>query len=424
MRIHRYFLCASLGVFLVTALAAAQTPAAKPQPSSANQQAIEALAGRLIAAPDEDARNALLSENKDLVTVDLTRALATKGDQLRRKRGSFAEEHHVYDIALAVAERQNDPRQIGICLSNISLAFKDESDYEQALVYAHKSIATLEPLKDPYLAQVYNNMGVVLKLQGNFTEAVDYYDRALKLSEAQGNKQRIAQASFNLGNVYGDMGNFRLALVEFKRSMELSEALGDQMRLGFNTNSIGSVYETQGDYDLALSYYQQSLKIKEKAANQNEIANVLGNIGWLYHEMGKDAQAQEYLEKALKLKEAAGDKNGAAEALHDEGSVLAEQGNYSEALQRYHASLDVSKALGNKFLVEQTLTEISQAYRAQKDFPHALESAQQALQLARQIGSGGVLYPALDATAMALAGSGKAEQGRALLAQSISAIED
>src|SRR6266852_2365312 len=180
MRIHRYFLCASLGVFLVTALAAAQTPAAKSQPSSANQQAIEALADKLIAAPDEDARNALLSENKDLVTVDLTRAINAKGNQLRAKGGPHQEGHRIFDIALAVAERINDPRQIAVSLLNIGRAFMDEGDYERALDYGRKGTAIVEPLKDPSLALYYNMLGTVLHLQGNLTESVDDFNRALK----------------------------------------------------------------------------------------------------------------------------------------------------------------------------------------------------------------------------------------------------
>ena len=67
-----------------TMLVAQSQPQSQPQPPavsqpqaqpSAQQQALEALADKLIAAPDEEARNTLLSASGDLLTVDLIHIL-------------------------------------------------------------------------------------------------------------------------------------------------------------------------------------------------------------------------------------------------------------------------------------------------------------------------------------------------------------
>ena len=395
----------------------------QPQPSSAQQQALEAFADRLIAAPNEEARNALLSANSDLVTANLVRTINGRGTALWRA-GSLSQARATYDVALTIATRINDKLQISNCLNNIGLVLNGQGDYEAALDYYHRAIALSEEVHDPNRASSYTNMGVALKNMGNYREAADYQIRAVKLSEAQGDKRGIAMAAFNLGHVYYELGNLRLALEQLQKSLEISKELGIQIGIAYNTDGIGSVYEAQGDHDLALSYFEQSLKIKEKVGNQREIANTVMNIGRVYQDLGNASLARENYERALKLKEASGDKQGTALALHNYGWMLQEQGNYGEALETYQASLKISEALGEKFILSQTLIEMARIDCVQKDYTRALELGQHASEIAREMGARGVLSQALNVSGQALAGLGRGEEARTTLAEAISGVEE
>jgi tetratricopeptide (TPR) repeat protein len=241
-------------------------PQAQAQPTSAHQQETEALADKLIAAPNEEARNALLAANSGLVTADLVKFLVeVRGLPLLRAKTDLQRTRAIFEITLSIAERLNDQNRIANSLNDIGLVLKDQGDYEAALNYARRAAAIFEQMKDPDLALPYNNMGIVFRLQGNYQEASDSYRKALRIYEAQGDKRSIAMAAFNLGNVYAGLGNQRLALEQYKRSLEISKELGTQLGLAYNTDAFGHVYEAQGDYDLALSYYQQSLALKERA---------------------------------------------------------------------------------------------------------------------------------------------------------------
>jgi CHAT domain-containing protein/tetratricopeptide (TPR) repeat protein len=428
MRIWRVILSAILGAATVLSLPA-QTPAfqgtpAQPQPRSSSQQAPGAFADKLIAAPSEDARNTLLDANKDMVTPELVRAINARGSQLRSKGGSYSEVHQISLVALAVAERVNDPSQIAACFQNIGRSYMDEGDYEKALDYGRKAIALAEPLNDPALPFYYNMVGTVFHFEGNFSASEDNLKRGLGLAEAAGNKKQIGPVALNLGNLYADMGNSRLALEQFKRSLEVNQALGDELRVAYNMNSIGGIYWSQGDYDVALSYFQQSLKLREKAGNPSDIANALINLGDVYHDMGKDTLARETLEKALALKEAAGDRAAIAIASDDYGSVLQSQGDYEQALARYKTSLELNEALGNKYEVAKSLMHMADVYHAQRNYQQAMECGARALELARQVGSEALLLEVLDGNAAVLDAMGKPDQARAELAESIHIIEE
>jgi CHAT domain-containing protein len=399
-------------------------PQAQAQLTSARQQEIEALADKLIAAPNEEARNALLAANGDLVTIDLRRVIESRGITLLRAKTDTVQTRAVFDLALTIAERTNDKKAIGANLDHIGAVLRDQGDYEAALDYSRRGAAILEELKDPFVANVYNNIGIVLRLQGNFREAADNYSRALKIYEAQGGKQDVATAAFNLGNAYANLGNQRLALEQYKKSIEISRALGLQLGLAYNTNALGSLYESQGDYDLALSYFQQSLALKEKAANQREIGDTLMNLGVVYQDMTKPALARKYMGKALKLREASDDKKGLADTEYNYGLMLRQEGDYAGALEHDRASIALGEALGNKSVLAYALTEMAGSYYAQKEYNRALESGRRATEIARQIGANGILWRSTDVTALALAKSGQTEEARAMLAEAIAAVEE
>jgi len=418
--------CWLLGSLVLGAALLAAQSQPQSQPPSAQQQELEALADKLIAAPNEEARNALLAANTDLVTVELPRILNLRGNKLLTAgtKTSLAQARAIYDIALTIAERMSDKKGIAACFDRIGLVLQKQGEYESALDYAHRAIAIDEELKDPRLASDYNNIGNTLLGQGNYREAADYYNHALKLWEAQGSKEDIAKASNNLGIAYVRLGNQRLALEQYNKSMEISQALGLQLGVAFNTNNLGNLYVIQGDYELALSYYEQSLKIKEKVANKRDIAITLMNIGMMYHQMGKDALARERMEKALNLVEAVGDKDGTAIVLQNYGYILRDQGNYTGALERYQASLSLGQALGNKARVAGTLFEMARTYYAQRDYTRSLEFGQRAAEITRRIGATPNLAQTLNITARALAELGKAEEARSTLAEAIDAIEE
>jgi CHAT domain-containing protein/tetratricopeptide (TPR) repeat protein len=398
---------------------------AEGQQTPAHQQEIEALADKLIAAPNEDARNALLAANSELVTADLVKFLVNvRGLPLLRAKTDLPKTRVIFELSLSIAERLNDKKRIAASLNDIGLVLKDQGDYEAALDYARRAAAICEELKHPDLADAYNTMGIVFRLQGNYQEASDSYRKALRIYEGQGDKRSIAIASFNLGNVYASLGNQRLALEQYTKSLEISKELGIQLGMAYNTDAFGHVYEAQGDYDLALSYYQQSLALKEKAANQREVATTLMNLGVLYQDMTKPALAREYLDKALKVKEASGDKAGVADIQGNYGLMLRQEGDYAGALEHDRASIALGEALGNKSILADALTEMARSYYAQKEYSQALEAGRRATEIARQIGATGILWRSTDVTALALAKSGQTEAARASLAESIAAVEE
>jgi tetratricopeptide (TPR) repeat protein len=144
--------CRVLGgvVLSVTLLAAQSQPrppsGERPTPSR-EQQALEAFADQLLAAPNDEARNGLLSANSGLVTVELLQLLNNaRGLPLLRAKTDLPHTRAIFDVALTIAERLHDKKRIGVSLENIGLVLRAQGDYEASLDYAHRGLAIAEEL--------------------------------------------------------------------------------------------------------------------------------------------------------------------------------------------------------------------------------------------------------------------------------------
>jgi len=186
--------------------------------------------------------------------------------------------------------------------NNIGSIYDDQGDYSKALEYYLKSLKINEELKNKVrIATILSNIGIVYRNQKNFNMALEYYFKALKINEELGNKMGIAIRLGNIGNVYNNQGNFNKALEFYLRALQLSEELGEKKNISAILGNIGGIYQLQKDYTKALEYYFSALNIHQQIGNKSGVAANFGNIGSLYTKQKKYNDGEKYLLKAIEL---------------------------------------------------------------------------------------------------------------------------
>jgi CHAT domain-containing protein/Tfp pilus assembly protein PilF len=425
--------------------------------------AAEDLAGALAKAVNEAERAGLLAEEKELVGVELGRALLSQGQQLIRQ-GDHNRAIEICKLALEIAEQLNDKdiaviafrgignvhrlqgnysqaleqyqkslkiseetsNKIGIAnaLHSIAIIHSSRGDYIEALEGFHKSLRIKEEIGDKLgIAIALNNIGYVQDAQGNITEALEQYQKGLKISEEIGDKPGIAIALNNIGTDYRDQSNYTEALEQYQKSLKISEEIGDKFTTATALNNIGLVHQLQGDYAQALEQHRKSLKIMEEISNKAGIASTLNNIGLVYRLQGAYTEALEQHRKSLKIREEFGDKPVIAMTLNNIGTDYHAQGNYTEALEQYRKSLKIKEEIGDKFGIAGSLTNIGEAHRSQGNYTEALQFAERAADLARQVGRREALWEAYTTAGRAYFALNQLGQSRLALDQAITTIE-
>ena len=191
------------------------------------------------------------------------------------------------------------------------------------MMYAQKGLALARTLKfRKGEADCLRRSGLVLFQQGRYPEALDIYQRALRISE-------------NINYSFG-----------------ISAGLGH----------IGNIYNVQGDYPKARSYYFRSLKISEAMLNESEQATALANIGRSYLQQGYLDSASEFFNQALKVMSEDWDIR-LADLWTDMGKLQAKMGNEEEAKAFFRKSISIAGPTNNFITLSEAYVAIADLFR-------------------------------------------------------------
>ena len=161
-------------------------------------------------------------------------------------------------------------------------------------------------------------------------------------------------------------GQNEKALAYYQQALPLAKAVGDKWDQADILSNMGVVYSDTGQPQKALDYFQQALSLaqvlggKSLQAAKWEQANILSDIGNVYSDTGQPQKARDYNQQALHLAQAGGDKSQQAIALISIGQVYLDTGQPQKALDYFQQVLLLAQAVGNK-AVEATISSYMDA---------------------------------------------------------------
>lgn len=194
--------------------------------------------------------------------------------------------------------------------NNIGRLYYNMGEYSKALEYYEKALKIREQIfgsEHPYTAKSYNNIGLVHYGMGAYSRALEYYEKALRIKElVLGRKDPSTAISYNnIGQVYDGLGDYPKALDFYETSLRIREqVLGMEHPDTAQTyNNIGAVYYHMADYSKALECNMKALEIYEKSlgADHTATATTCNNIGCLYYKMEDMPKALEFFEKSIRV---------------------------------------------------------------------------------------------------------------------------
>ena len=127
-----------------------------------------------------------------------------------------------------------------------------------------------QPLKESEKATIFGYLAAQYREEGNFSEAISCWEKAIKIYEAQNNQKLLAKALTDQSQVYLSQGNFRKATILISSVIEIAEKIKDTTIQTVAWGVLGNTHFGQGNYNEALAAYQKSFKQAEKI---NIVAN-------------------------------------------------------------------------------------------------------------------------------------------------------
>ena len=154
-------------------------------------------------------------------------------------------------------------------------------------------------------AGLLNQAAGYLQMKGEFLEAKNNLEQALKIDEAVygPDHPNVATIANNRGSVLQDLGELDEARKCFERALKIDEAVygPDHLAVAIDVNNLGSVLKDLGELDEARKCFERALKIDEAVYGPDHpnVARDVNNLGLVLKDLGELDEARKYFERVL-----------------------------------------------------------------------------------------------------------------------------
>ncbi|MEX1020685.1 MAG: tetratricopeptide repeat protein [Litorilinea sp.] len=218
-------------------------------------------------------------------------------------------------------------------------------DYAAARTLAQDAAQTLraiEAWRD--LAWVYDTLGQLEYITGNYGAAAVHYEAALRLFRREEYPKGIAQVLSALANVLCDgEADYVRARQLYAESLVEYQLCGDLYGQAKVTINLGALDHSLGQHAQAVPYYEEGIELCRTLGHHQTLAIVLNNMGQVQHVLGNRARAIALLEESADLRRALGDPRGLAFTLLSLANVAAQGGELAQAKDAQEDTRDYSQ---------------------------------------------------------------------------------
>ena len=213
------------------------------------------------------------------------------------RMGEWKKSKELYEVLL---EQETTEQAKAPIYQQIGSAKQNQGEYKEAIIYYEKSLAIRQqslPSNHPDLASSYNNIGAVYSMMGEYSKALSSYEKSLAIRQQSlpSNHPDLAMSYNNIGSVYDNMGEYSKALSSYEKALAIQQQSlpSNHPHLASSYNNIGAVYSKMGEYSKALSSYEKALAIQQQSlpSNHPHLSSSYNNFGSVYDNMGEYSEA-------------------------------------------------------------------------------------------------------------------------------------
>ena len=273
--------------------------------------------------------------------------------------------------ALKIAEQIDYPNGIARAHRELGYSKGVKGNFKEAVAHHKKGISYSRELDDTVgIISQLNDIGTLYKKQTQYNTALEYFFRAMKLSEGNRLERAIASIAGNIGLVYFELENDKKAEEYYKRALRINQRLENRNGMSTNYNNLGLLHGDQGNYEQALKYHLRALDIRRDLGHTIRIANSLNNIGRIYMQKNSYDEAVNYLNRALDVNDER--DPDLTSIIHENlAKVYYSSRRYDSALVHAEKTLALSQDFGTQLGMKVGYELLSDIYSTIGDYENA-----------------------------------------------------
>jgi len=221
--------------------------------------------------------------------------------------------------------------------------------------------------------KVLHAIGRFYRLDNQFNKSIEFFQKAVNLSEAIDSSSYKGKSLFELSNTYLRTGRLNKTLELANLALGIFRKNNDANWIGQTTNVLGNANTQLGKNEVAIKNYLRALEIFDSLGNVDNSSMITMNLGYYYLMNGHGEMALPYVEKALEysLK-----KQNAREIAMNYGNLAytySLMGKYGAAFENYQIGIDTAQHYGMTQIEYDTYKDMSETYLKSGNSAKALE---------------------------------------------------
>jgi predicted ATPase/Tfp pilus assembly protein PilF/predicted Ser/Thr protein kinase len=255
-----------------------------------------------------------------------------------------------------------------------------------------ETLAASTGVEPGVLAKAYFAAGFAALGQGDYPQAMPFFEESLELAREAGEARLEAQALQQIGWLVMTQGKTEEARELAGHALDVAREIGDKLVQSGALNILAEIAAEEGDDSTANGLYEQSLALRRELGDKRLIANSVLTLGRAELTRGDHARASVLLLEGCALARELDDTWSVSVALINLGRVALRNGEFAEASRDFANSLKLAKERGDKRVAAECLQGLAAVATVEGDGARA----------ARLFAAGEALLEAIGATPTAI----------------------
>lgn len=230
------------------------------------------------------------------------------------------------------------------------------------------------------VARVSLRLADVCRLLGDMEMSRHYASETLKWAKELGHERLQGSGFYLLGTLYEKSGQYGEALQCYQRALKIWEKNGYEEGVYAALNQLGNLAGFQGRFEEALRYYRKCGELLKDSSDESIRAANYYNLGWVLIELGNWEEGAENLYRTIALAERRGYDHVRWNAVNVLGELALKKNRLDRAVELFSQVVKAGRE-GLEELLQEGLINLGEAEFRRHNFAAAGNAYQEALVL-------------------------------------------
>lgn len=250
--------------------------------------------------------------------------------------GNAVEAERVSIIQLEQARQLGDQRIIASIHTDLGIATFLQDLFERSVGYFQEAMETYAHAKQhARLADAIMNVGNVLSAKGDITHAMEYWNKALSISQEYGTLNQQAQIQNNLGIANYKLKRYGEAKKFYDDARGIFSRIDSKQGTVFVLTNLGEVCLAECEYEKALQLWEEALAMYRAMDDARGLMETLLQLSQVRQVLGDHDSVILALDEAETVMNEKGLDTFRSLLFYDRGMLLMFTGKMEQALQTF-----------------------------------------------------------------------------------------